>query len=153
MARNVTKRGWLGIGVTVLVLGVLVIVAVWQSLAQSTNPDYQHRTEHPAVGGEYFVNLWIDPHPPETGDTEISAQLTTIIGSSIELSYLHLDLERPDDGSTMQLDTEHTFDGPNDGDLYVARTTFDEAGTWRVIVRYSFGGSEVVDEFDIEVSE
>jgi hypothetical protein len=152
MAGNVGKRGWLGISVTVLVLGGLAIVAIWQSLAQSTNPDYQHRTERPGVG-EYYVNLWVDPQPPTTGDVEISAQLSTIIGSPIELNFLEIDVEPQDDGSTMQLDTEHTFDGPNDGDLFIANTTFDQPGTWRVIVRYSFGGPEVVNEFDIEVSE
>jgi hypothetical protein len=152
MARNVGKRGWLGITVTMVVLGGLVIVAVWQSLAQSTNPHYQNRTERPGVG-EYYVNLWLEPQPPSTGDVEVSAQLTTIIGSPIELNYLEIDVVPPDDGSAVGLDTEHTLDGPNDGDLYVARTTFDQPGTWQVIVRYSFGGPEVVDEFDIEVSE
>ena len=153
MANKMGTRGWLGIGVTVLVLGGIAGVAIWLSLGQSTNPDYQLRNERPGIG-EYFIHLWVDPQPPTTGDVEISTQLSTIIGTPIELSGLEIDVVPPDDGDTRELDTEHTYDGPNDGDLYIATTTFDRPGTWQVVIRYRFGaGSEVTDSFDIEVAE
>jgi hypothetical protein len=150
MANKMGGRGWLGIAVTVVVLGGIAAIAIWLSLGQSTNPDYQVRNDRPGVG-EYFVNVWVDPQPPTTGDVEISAHLSTIIGTPIELSYLELDVVPPDDGELTQLDTRHTYDGPNDGDLYVADTTFDHPGTWLVVVRYSFGGPEVMDEIPVEV--
>jgi hypothetical protein len=152
MARNASSRGRLGVVVTVLVLGGLAGVAIWQSLQQSTNPDYQIRTERTGVG-EYYVNLWSDPFPMSTGDVELSTQLTTIIGSPIELSYLQLDVVPPDDSEPEQLGTERTQGGPNDGDLFVANTSIDRTGTWQVVVRYSFGGPEVSETFTIEVSE
>jgi hypothetical protein len=152
MANKVGTRGWLGIGVTVVVLGGITAVAIWMSLGQSTNPDYQARNDRPGVG-EYFVNLWIDPQPPATGDVEISTQLSTIIGTPIELSSLEIDVVPPDDGELSNLETRHTYDGPNDGDLWIADTSFDQPGTWQVVIRYAFGGPEVVDEFDIEVAE
>jgi hypothetical protein len=153
MAQKTGKKGWLGIGLTVGVLGILAVVAIWLSLEQSTNPDYQIRTQRTGVG-EYFVNLWTDPNPVTTGEVEFSSQLTTIIGSPIELTLLEFDVIPPDDGEQITLDTEHTFDGPNDGDLYVATAQIDRPGTWQVIVRYRFGaGADVVDEFAIEVAE
>lgn len=150
MARDIGRRGWLGVIVTVVVLGGMAAVAIWVSLAGSTDPDYQIRTERPAVG-EYFVNLWLDPHPPETGEVEISAQLTSIIGTAIQVDRLHIEVQSPDDSEPEELETEHSLDGPNDGDLYTADTTFDEAGTWLIVVTYSFGGDDVTDEFEIEV--
>jgi hypothetical protein len=152
MATKVGKRGWLGAAVTVLVLGGIAVVAIYLSLDQSTNPDYQIRNERPGIG-EYYANLWVDPQPPATGETEISTQLSTIIGTPIELSSLAIDVVPPDDGDVRELDTRHTYDGPNDGDLYIADTSFDQAGTWQVVLRYSFGGPEVEDSFDIEVAE
>lgn len=152
MAQKMSNRGWLGLGFTVIVLGGLVVVAIWTSLNQSTNPDYQNQNDRSGIG-EYYVNLWIDPQPPVTGEVEISTQLSTSIGSPIELESLDLQVQEPDNGSTEDLETEQTPDGPNDGPLYVANTTFDQPGTWRVLVSYSFGGPEVTDEFDIEVAE
>jgi hypothetical protein len=153
MANKMGTRGWLGVGLTVLVLGGIAAVAIWLSLEQSTNPDYQIREERPGIG-EYFIHLWVEPQPPVTGDVEISTQLSTIIGTPIELGGLTIDVVPPDDGERRELDTRHTYDGPNDGDLYIADTEFDQPGTWQVIVRYRFGaGSEVSDTFNIEVAE
>lgn len=152
MASKVSTRGWLGIGVTILVLGVIAAVTIYLSLNQSTNPDYQNRNERPAIG-EYYANLWIEPHPPATGEVEISTQLSTIIGTPIELSSLDIDVVPPDDGETRELETRQTYDGPSDGDLYIAETTFDQPGTWQVVLRFTFGGPEVSETFDIEVTE
>ena len=153
MATKMGTRGWLGVVVTVVVLGGIAIIAIWMSLDQSTNPDYQLREERPGIG-EYFIHLWVDPQPPTTGEVEISAQLSTIIGTPIELGGLNIDVAPPDDGEPRELDTRHTYDGPNDGDLYIAETSFDQPGTWQVVVRYRFGaGSEVTDTFDIEVAD
>jgi hypothetical protein len=152
MANKMGTRGWLGVAVTVVVLGGITGIAIYLSLGQSTNPDYQSRNERPGVG-EYFVNLWVDPQPPTTGDVEISTQLSTIIGTPIELSSLAIDVVPPDDGEPQELETRHTYDGPNDGDLFVADTTFDQPGTWQVVLRYSFGGPEISEEFSIEVAD
>lgn len=152
MTTKMGARGWLGVVVTVLVLGGIAGVAIYLSLNQSTNPDYQSRNERSGIG-EYFVNVWIEPQPPTTGDVEISAQLSTIIGTPIELNAMSIDVVPPDDGERQELETRHTFDGPNDGDLYVADTTFDQSGTWQVVLQYSFGGPEVDQTFDIEVAD
>jgi hypothetical protein len=152
MANNMGTRGWLGIGVTVVVLGGIAAIAIWMSLGQSTNPDYQTRNDRPGIG-EYFVNLWVEPQPPTTGEVEISTQLSTIIGTPIDLSSLEIDVVPPDDAEPRTLDVRHTYDGPNDGDLWVADTTFDQPGTWQVVIRYAFGGPGVADEFNIEVAE
>jgi hypothetical protein len=153
MANRMGTRGWLGIGVTVVVLGGIAGIAIWTSLGQSTNPDYQIRHDRPGTIGEYFVNLWVDPQPPTTGEVEISTQLSTIIGTPIQLSDLNIDVVPPDDGEAQELETRHTYDGPNNGDLYIAEAEFDRPGTWRVVLRYAFGGSVISDEFDIEVAE
>jgi hypothetical protein len=152
MARNVSNRGRLGLVVTVVVLGGLAAVAIWQSLQQSTNPDYQIRTER-AGTGEYFVNLWTDPHPPVTGEVEFTVRLTTIIGTPMEVATLEMDVVPPDDGETRTLETDSTIDSRDDGAIYHSQTTFDQTGTWLLVVRYSFGATEVRDEFTLEVSE
>jgi hypothetical protein len=153
MANKMGSRGWLGIGVTVLVLGGITILAIWLSLGQSTNPDYQVRHDRPGTIGEYFVNLWVEPQPPTTGQVEISSQLSTIIGTPIELSSMSIDVQPPDDGERRELDVRQTYEGPSDTDLYVADTEFDQPGSWQIIVTYSFGGSDIEDEFTIEVAE
>lgn len=152
MARNIGSRGWLGVVVTVVVLGGIAAIAIWMSLSGSTNPDYQASNDRPAIG-EYYVNLWLDPNPPTTGDVEIRTQLTTSIGSPIELNGLDIAVQAPDSDSPTQLDTEQQVDEQNDGEIYVANATFDQPGTWLVVVNYNFGGPEISDEFDIEVTE
>lgn len=152
MANKMGSRGWLGIGVTVLVLGGVAILAVWLSLGQSTNPDYQARNDRPGIG-EYFVNLWVEPQPPATGEVEISTQLSTIIGTPIELSGIDIEVLPPGDGEPRELDVRHTYEGPSDTDLFVADTNFDQPGSWQVIISYSFGGPVVSEEFTIDVAE
>lgn len=152
MAKKMGSRGWLGVVLTVVVLGGVTAIAIWLSLGQSTNPDYQARNDRPGIG-EYFVNLWVEPQPPTTGDVEISTQLSTIIGTPIELSGLAIDVQPPDDGELRELDVRHTYEGPSDTDLFIADTSFDQPGSWQIIISYSFGGPEVVEEFTIEVAE
>lgn len=152
MARNIASRGWLGAVVTVVVLGGIAAIAIWTSLSGSTNPDYQAQGSQP--GGEnYFVNLWLDPYPPATGDVEISTRLSTTIGSPIEVSRLDIAVQPPDGESPVELSTEQRPDGSNGSELYVANTTFDQPGIWRVIVDYTYGGSPAAQEFQIEVAE
>lgn len=150
MARNIGSRGWLGVIVTVVVLGGIAAIAIWMSLSRSTNPDYQVQAQGPGID-EYYVNLWLDPHPPTTGDVEISTQLSTTIGSPVELDRLDIAVQPPDEDSPVELDTGQTPDGPNGGELYVANTTFDQPGVWLVVVDYSFGGPAINNEFEIEV--
>ncbi len=152
MANKMGSRGWLGVGVTVVVLGGVTAIAIWLSIGQSTNPDYQSRADRPGIG-EYFVNVWVDPKPPTTGDVEISTQLSTIIGTPIEMSSLDIALQPPDDGEVRDLDVRHTYEGPSGTDLFVADTNFDQTGSWQVIITYSFGGPDVVDEFTVEVAD
>jgi hypothetical protein len=152
MARSVRRRGWLGIGVTVAVLAVVVVVVVWQSLEQSTNPDYQVRQTAGGVG-EYYVNLWLDPHPPETGPVEISAQLTSIIGTPIEVAYLIFEVGPAGGDAMTEIMSELQATRAGREDVHVAPAQFDQAGLWNVVVRYSFGGAETRVTFEIDVAE
>jgi hypothetical protein len=152
MARNVRRGGWLGVGFTVAVLAVVVVVVVWQSLAQSTNPHYQSRHSQGGVG-EYYVNLWLDPHPPGTGPVQLTAQLTTIIGTPIDLAYLVFEVAPADAGQATEIQGEYRVNGAGREDVYVASTDFDRVGPWNVTVRYSFGGPETRVSFEIDVAD
>jgi hypothetical protein len=144
------RRGWLGAGMTVLVLGAIGIIAIWQSLSQSTNPDYQIRNERAGIG-EYFVNLWIDPHPARAGETEVSVQLTSIIGTALEPSDLSVALNSPG-GEPVHLDLAHRMGGGAQDHVYTANTLLESGGLWEVTVQYSFGGPQRSEVFLVDVA-
>lgn len=150
MARNIASRGWLGVIVTVVVLGGIAVVAVWTSLSGSTNPDYQVSNENPGMG-EYFVNLWVDPNPPSTGEVEFRSRLTSSIGSTRDVERLEFALVPPGGEEPVALDTGQEVE--DDSPIYVANATLDQPGTWRVQVTYSFGGPDMTDEFEVDVTE
>jgi hypothetical protein len=134
------RRGWLGAFVTALVLGSIGGYAIWQSLSLSTNPDYQLRNERAGVG-EYFLNVWVDPQPVETGEVEVSVQFTSIIGTTFEPSSIWLDLHDPV-GNATRVDLYHVMDPGVQEHTYSGTTHLDQPGEWELIVHYSFGGPE-----------
>lgn len=141
-----------------LVAGAVVLFTVgvaWITLGHATKPSYQQRIEMTGMSGveTYLVNLWLDPHPPEPGPTEVTVQLTSIIGTPVHLNGVSVAVTGPDGTTSEPVEATRLAQDATPEAGFVTSVDLSQAGTWQLRVITDAGNGMVRESvFTVDVT-
>ncbi len=153
MGRRISRRVW----TVAIVLGLLLIFAVgivWWGLAASNKPQYQQQISMPSQAGvqTYFVNLWLDPSAPEVGDNQLTAQVTSTIGTPTQIDRMIFTLTAPDGTTKAPVNGTLANGNGHPSESFLAPVSFDAPGTWKIAVETDSGNLIRMSTFTITVN-
>jgi hypothetical protein len=153
LGRRISRRVW----TVAIVLGLLLIFAVgivWWGLAASNKPHYQQQISMPSQAGvqTYFVNLWLDPSAPEVGDNQLTAQVTSTIGTPTQIDRMIFTLTAPDGTTKAPVNGTLANGNGHPSESFLAPVSFDAPGTWKIAVETDSGNLIRMSTFTITVN-
>lgn len=153
MGRHISRRVW----TVAIVLGLLLIFAagiVWWGLAASNKAQFQQQISMPSQAGvqNYFVNLWLDPSAPTVGNNQLTAQVTSTIGTPTQIDRMIFTLTGPD--GTVKAPVNGTLANGNGhpSESFLAPVSFDAPGTWQIAVETHSGDLVRMSTFTVTVN-
>jgi hypothetical protein len=153
LGRRISRR----VRTVAIVLGLLLIFAVgivWWGLAASNKPQYQQQISMPSQAGvqTYFVNLWLDPSTPQVGDNQLTAQVTSTIGTPTQIDRMIFTLTGPDGATKASVTGTLANGNGHPSESFLAPVSFDTPGTWKVAVETHSGNLIRMSTFTITVN-
>jgi hypothetical protein len=153
LGRRISRRVW----TVAIVLGLLLIFAVgivWWGLAASNKPQYQQQISMPSQAGVqiYFVNLWLDPSAPEVGDNQLTAQVTSTIGTPTQIDRMIFTLTAPDGTTKAPVNGTLANGNGHPSESFLAPVSFDAPGTWKIAVETDSGNLIRMSTFTITIN-
>jgi len=153
LGRRISRRVW----TVAIVLGLVVIFAAgiaWWGLASSNKPQYQQQISMPSQAGvqNYFVNLWLDPSSPQVGDNQLTAQVTSTIGTPTQIDRMIFTLTGPDGTAKAPVNGVLANGNGHPSESFLAPVSFDAPGTWKIAVETDSGDLIRMSTFTITVN-
>lgn len=153
MGRRISRRVW----TVAIVLGLLLVFAagiVWWGLAASNKPQLQQQISMPSQAGvqNYLVNLWLDPSTPQVGDNQLTAQVTSIVGTPTQIDRMVFTLTAPDGAAKPPVNGVLANGNGHPSESFIAPVSFDAPGTWQIAVETDSGDLIRMSTFTISVN-
>lgn len=153
MGHRISRRVW----TVAIVLGLVLIFAVgivWWGLAASNKPQFQQQISMPSQAGvqNYFVNLWLDPSTPKVGDNQLTAQVTSTIGTPTQIDRMIFTLTGPDGAAKTPVNGTLANGNGHPSESFLAPVSFDAPGVWKIAVETDSGDLIRMSTFTITVN-
>jgi hypothetical protein len=152
LGRRISRRVW----TVAIVLALVVIFAAgiaWWGLAASNKAQFQQQISMPSQAGvqNYFVNLWLDPSSPQVGSNQLTAQVTSTIGTPTQIDRMVFTLTGPDGTAKTPVNGVLANGNGHPSESFLAPVSFDAPGNWQIAVETDSGDLKRMSTFTITV--